>query len=163
MVNPEDLDDISYDQGEHNWLDSIFGVQNDEAAVQEAGSVVTSEGRLITFPNIVQHRVEPFRLHDPSKPGHRKIVALFLVNPHVKILSSAKIPCQRKDWWEEYQANNPPTADSTESEGGHSFVDFPLEMDEAKELRLKLMEERSFFGQSQERTIKSNHFNLCEH
>jgi len=64
-------------------------------------SLGNREGRLITFPNIIQHRVDSFRLQDPTKAGHRKIVALFLVNPHTKVLSSAQIPCQRKDWWDD--------------------------------------------------------------
>jgi len=48
---------------------------------QEIGSISTSEGRCIAFPNIYQHRVSPFELIDKTKPGHRKIVALFLVDP----------------------------------------------------------------------------------
>jgi len=36
-------------------------------------------------------------------------------------------------------------------------------MDEAKEMRLKLMNERSFFGDDQDATLEGNAFNLCEH
>jgi hypothetical protein len=43
--------------------------------------------------------VRPFELLDPSRPGHRKILALFLVNPHCPIISTANIPCQQKNWW----------------------------------------------------------------
>ena len=50
---------------------------------------------------IYQHCVQPFHLVDPSKPGHRKILALFLVDPHKRIISTANIPCQQKEWWEE--------------------------------------------------------------
>jgi hypothetical protein len=42
-----------------------------------------------------------FKLVDRTKPGHRKILALFLVDPNIKIISSANVPCQRKDWWRE--------------------------------------------------------------
>jgi len=69
--------------------------------VQDTGSIVTREGRLITFPNILQHQAESFELEDKTKPGHRRIVAFFLIDPDVKIFSTAKIPCQRQDWWEE--------------------------------------------------------------
>ena len=60
------------------------------------------EGRLLTFPNILQHQVQPFSLVDPSKPSHRKILALFLVDPHLKVLSTANVPCQQRDWWREH-------------------------------------------------------------
>ena len=55
----------------------------------------------LTHPQIFQHRVEPFHLQDSSKPGHRKILALFLVDPHESIISTANIPCQQKEWWDE--------------------------------------------------------------
>ena len=133
MVCPDDLEEISYDQEDHPWL---WNIENNDPGVQDSGSVVTREGRLVTFPNIIQHRVDGFRLQDPTKPGHRKIVALFLVNPNVNILSSANIPCQRKDWWDEYRASRS-TDGSLDVE--NSPPDFPLTMDEVKEMRLKLM------------------------
>jgi len=154
-----------YEQGDHTWLWNIFGFKAEDPGVQDSGSVVTREGRLVTFPNFVQHRVEGFRLQDPTKPGYRKIVALFLVNPHIKILSSAKVPCQRKDWWDESQQRRRMTRKAARDLGDreHAFVDFPLTMDEAKEMRLKLMKERSFFGEAQGETVEGNMFNMCEH
>ena len=49
------------------WLADIFGCQNWSGAIQDVGSVETREGRLITFPNVLQHRVLPFKLADPTK------------------------------------------------------------------------------------------------
>jgi len=165
MVHPDDLEDVSYGQDEHAWMWNVFGVKNEGPAVQDSGSVSTREGRLVTFPNIIQHRVEGFRLQDPTKPGHRKIVALFLVNPHIKILSSAKIPCQRKDWWDEYQQGRRMTRKATREllDEENSSTDFPLTMDEVKGMRLRLMEERTIFDQGQKETIDEYTFNLCEH
>lgn len=40
----------------------------------------------------------PLSLEDRSKPGHRKILALFLVDPHRRIISSANVPLHRPDW-----------------------------------------------------------------
>jgi hypothetical protein len=51
--------------------------------VQTIGNVECREDRLIRFPNTLQHLVGPFELEDPTKPGHRKILALFLVDPNV--------------------------------------------------------------------------------
>jgi hypothetical protein len=54
---------------------------------------MTREGRALFFPNVYQHRVEPFELADKTRPGHRKIVALFLVDPSSR--SSRQATCPR--------------------------------------------------------------------
>ena len=69
--------------------------------MQFLGSVNMPEGRLVTFPNILQHRVQPFELADHTKPGHCKIIALFLVDPGIRVTSTANVPCQQNDWWTE--------------------------------------------------------------
>ena len=46
---------------------------------QNRGSVKTKAGRCIAFTNIYKHCVSPFKLVDPSRPGHRKILVFFLV------------------------------------------------------------------------------------
>ncbi|KAK6334627.1 hypothetical protein TWF718_010083 [Orbilia javanica] len=51
-------------------------------SVQEVGHIETKKNRAIAFPNIYQHQVQPFRLLDPTKPGHRKIIVFFLCDPH---------------------------------------------------------------------------------
>jgi Protein of unknown function (DUF4246) len=56
---------IQYEQFDHTFLQAIFGCYNEEEAVQEIGSVFCKEGRLLTFPNTLQHRVLPFALADP--------------------------------------------------------------------------------------------------
>ncbi|KAF9481713.1 hypothetical protein BDN70DRAFT_919662, partial [Pholiota conissans] len=95
----DDTIDIQYEQNKSAWLHPIYGCEQDGPAVQNVGGVETQEGRLLTFPNILQHRVGPFKLADPTKPGHRKIVALFLVDPNIKVISTAHVPCQQQDWW----------------------------------------------------------------
>ena len=62
--------DRGYEQGFYDHLEHLYGVQSGETiAIQNLGRVLTDEGRLVVFPNVLQHRVEPFRLRDPSKPG----------------------------------------------------------------------------------------------
>ena len=90
---------VNYEQGVHDFLWDVFGCVNDEGASQRVGDVETCEGRLLTFPNILQHCVQPFELEDPTRPGHRKILALFLVDPNVRVLSTAHVPPQRLDWF----------------------------------------------------------------
>ena len=76
--------EINYPRDYHDWLPAVFGCEDGGPGLQFVGSVDTREGRLLTFPNILQHQVQPFSLVDPSKPGHRKILALFLVDPHLR-------------------------------------------------------------------------------
>jgi len=74
--------------------------------IQTLGQVLTREGRLLVFPNCLQHQVQPFKLKDETRPGHRKILAMFLISPQRPILSSAQVPPQRRDWWEEEILND---------------------------------------------------------
>ena len=43
--------------------------------------------------------MSPFRLTDPTKPGHRRFIALWLVDPNVRIISTANVPPQQLNWW----------------------------------------------------------------
>ena len=91
--------DLPYEQDDHRAIHEIYGFGEDSARLQVLGRVVTQQGRLITFPNILQHRVESFELEDKSKPGHRKLLALFLVDPYKPILSTSHVPPQQEDLW----------------------------------------------------------------
>jgi hypothetical protein len=93
----------------------MYGIGRDDPMVQDAGSVRTpvspcisfiqdsqtnmlQPGRMIVFPNIYQHRVGSFSLKDRSKPGHRKILVFFLVDPTQRIVSTATVPPQDISW-----------------------------------------------------------------
>lgn len=66
--------------------------------VQGVGGVITKCHRCVAFPNLYQRRVQPFELQDPTKPGHRKILFLFLVDPTWKIRSASDVEPQQRDW-----------------------------------------------------------------
>jgi len=66
--------------------------------VQEIGDVITKMDRCVAFPNLYQHRVQPFQLANPQKPGHRKILVFFLVDPTYRIPSATNVAPQQKDW-----------------------------------------------------------------
>ena len=70
----------------------------DSPAVQVVGDVITKTGRSIAFPNLYQHQVQPFRLEDPTKPGHRKILVFFLVDPTQRVLSATNVAPQQREW-----------------------------------------------------------------
>jgi len=66
--------------------------------VQEIGDVITKTDRCAAFPNLYQHQVQPFQLADLQKPGHRKILVFFLVDPTYRIPSTTDVAPQQKDW-----------------------------------------------------------------
>ncbi|KAH8824007.1 hypothetical protein DL96DRAFT_1616083 [Flagelloscypha sp. PMI_526] len=156
-------------------MDWLYGLTYDSELVEERGSVPTEENTCIGFPNIYQHCVSPFELADRTKPGHRKIVALFLVDPSHRIPSATDIGMQREEWVKE---------EVHKSSGGDGdtrhlsrFGALPVEIKdliidrteglmsrkEAEEIRLKLMQERSGFVRDYNGDVMSVEFNMCEH
>jgi hypothetical protein len=96
--------DEGYDvgQGAFGWMESVYGANlgcSGSACLQNYGSVQTRQGRLLAFPNVFQHRVSPFELVDPTKPGHRRFIALWLVDPTKRIISTANVPPQQLSWY----------------------------------------------------------------
>ena len=161
--------DVVYEQNPEEWLEIIFGCKQNGPTLQKIGHVLTKQGRLLTFPNTLQHLVEPFQLADPSRPGHRKILALFLVDPNIQILSTARIPCQQREWWAEsvrLRTQGPKNyLGKLPNEIWNMIVDmveeFPLALEEAKALRQELMNERTEYTLFHEDTIEP--FSLYEH
>jgi hypothetical protein len=114
----------------------------------------------------MQHRVSPFALQDRTKPGHRKIIALFLVDPHTRIISTANVPPQRKDWWFDVVRESGSLQVLPEELAQHvhrEVEDWPMGLEEAKTLRKELMEERSTYIPAVEGAVYSQSFNFCEH
>ncbi|KAJ7790686.1 hypothetical protein B0H14DRAFT_3568993 [Mycena olivaceomarginata] len=137
----------------------------------EQDGIATSAGRVLAWPNLYQHRVAPFRLFDPTKPGHRKILAVFLVDPSIEPIPSATdIPPQQHYWTLDalVDARNDPNS---------LFSRLPLELlgltqdylaytlmtrDEAEEHRQDLIEERTGFTRDRREEL-SYTFIMCEH
>ncbi|KAJ4354947.1 hypothetical protein N0V95_003356 [Ascochyta clinopodiicola] len=101
----DDHPDFRVGQGNFTWMESNyatrFGADSGGTCLQNYGSVETKEKRLLAFPNVFHHRVSPFELADPTKPGHRRFIALWLVDPHKRIISTANVPPQQMSWWAE--------------------------------------------------------------
>ncbi|KAF2624297.1 hypothetical protein BU25DRAFT_374116 [Macroventuria anomochaeta] len=160
-------DDISYEQGDDLGFKTIWGVDNQAQNEQLLGSVLTREDRLIAFPNGFQHRVGDFRLADPTKPGHRKILALFLVAPTIPIISTANVPPQQRDWWtrevkldESRVGQLPAELVDMIAEG---VEDFPIGLEDAKAIREELMVERSQINEAVDSAMWNESFSFCEH
>jgi Protein of unknown function (DUF4246) len=134
------VSDPAYEQNDRNGVREVYGLADEDAMNQVLGSVETRAGRALAFPNILQHYVDPFRLADPSRPGHRKILVFFLVDPSVTIISTSDVPPQQP--WS-------PTSTMT--------------LEQAKEFRSQLMQERKFFVDEHNEKIYEREFSLCEH
>jgi hypothetical protein len=146
------FDDTYYNaQSRDEFFQQVFGFasRNGSKVTQLLGSVETRQGRLLTFANVVEHRVAPFSLSDPSKPGHRKILVFYLVDPRLSIISSANVPPQQEDWARERLGlvnrllgeKLPPELQDVVKED-FDFDPVPITMEEAKQYRKELLEER---------------------
>lgn len=158
--------ELNYEQDDHEPLCEIFGTDSmrDEPAVQELGSLDTREGRMIAFPNTFQHKVDQFELADPSKPGHRRFLVLWLVDPHYRIMSTANVPPQQHEWWADEtlrKAAGFPLPPELANLVMKETEDFPMSREDAEKLRLELMAERTSFADVVEQRIET--YNLCEH
>ena len=152
---------------------------SDDPLNQDLGAVVTKQGRCIAFPNVFQHKVQPFELVDKSKPGHRKIIALFLVDPALPTPrpSTSNIPFQQKDWARtmlQEIASDLRQAHGVLAKGLAKLpvevvdmiidqADFLMSRKEAEEFRLVLMAERSITAENSDATMFTVQFNMCEH
>lgn len=172
QIDAHDLQDKAYGQDDYEGVEQIYGIEQEGPALQEVGRVLTRECRLLAFPNILHHRVSPFRLEDPNKAGHRKLLALFLVDPHVRILSTSNIPPQQRSWLSSETVERTNSLLQRTAELPNELVDkivphisfSTVTLDEAKEFRLKLMEERKAFVYNMNGHIENfAKFNFCEH
>lgn len=171
QIDSQSLETLEYGQEDYEGVEQIYGVEQHGPAIQEIGRVLTKEGRLLAFPNVLQHQVSSFRLADASKSGHRKILALFLVDPAMRILSTANVPPQQKSWLGEEVLKTSDSLVEKISQLPNELVNkivpeisFPtMTLEEAKELRLKLMEERKAFVEDVDKVMGNNTFNFCEH
>ncbi|MEU9803831.1 DUF4246 domain-containing protein [Streptomyces sp. NPDC051000] len=134
------LDDPDYEQSDDDGMREVYGLENEDALNQVLGSTSTPAGRCLAFPNILQHRVGSFRLTDPTRPGHRKILAFFLVDPSERIVSTSDVPPQQ------------PWSDTS-----------TMTLEQAKDFREQLMRERKFFVDEHNEQLYEREFSLCEH
>lgn len=141
------IDEIfDYEQNDDEGVLRDYGLQDEDPLNEDLGCVETKKDRCICFPNIYQHWVAPFELIDKNRPGKRKILVFFLVDPDERILSTEYVAPQQISWC--------PSRCLTE--------DY-LTLNEAKRYRLDLMKERKFFVQENNKEVFERPFSLCEH
>ena len=146
--------DHHWEEGSSDDLDNLaetFGVESGElegeATCQELGFVPTPQGRFLVFPNVLQSRIEPFELHDKTRAGHVRFITLWLVDPYQRICSTRNVPPQRHDWWAQEAIKKLDTASDGRLPAEIKDMidaatdDWPMGIEEAKQLRLKLLAE----------------------
>ncbi|WOO83200.1 uncharacterized protein LOC62_05G006723 [Vanrija pseudolonga] len=156
-----------YDQGEFEGFKQHYDVNPDDFVEKdqlngkliELGDVVTREGRLLVFPNVYQHRVGSFELADKTKPGHRKIVALFLVDPATPVVSTANVPPQQLHWRDAGLGDLPPEL----TQQIYKDVGCPYGWDEAVKFREELMDERRALDAAADDQLRLGNWSFCEH
>ncbi|KAG8985625.1 hypothetical protein FRB90_004583 [Tulasnella sp. 427] len=167
----ESFVEAEYEQGDGRAISQVWGMEQEQESNQFLGAVQTSVNRCIAFPNIYQHQVSSFKLVDPTKPGHRKIVALFLVDPNTRIPSTTDIAPQQGQWVHEA------VRDSLHNEKKPMAVPLPVELIDmvsdnvesamtlkgAKQYREQLMDERTAFVGVVDEQHFMTEFNFCEH
>ncbi|KAH9940076.1 uncharacterized protein BXZ73DRAFT_99078 [Epithele typhae] len=155
-----------YEENDHRGWSVVFGFGNNDGLNQLLGHVVAAEDKCVAFPNVYQHHVEPFELADKARAGHRKILALFLVDPNVHILSTSDVPPQQRDWAMN-EAEKAPGLQSLPRELFDMVVGFAedglMSREEAEGHREKLMKERSVFVKNHNEETFEQTFNMCEH
>ncbi|EUC63141.1 filamentous muscle protein titin-animal, related protein, putative [Rhizoctonia solani AG-3 Rhs1AP] len=160
---------IGYEQDDQRGCMLTWGMGRDDPCVNELGSVVTCQDRCIAFPNTYQHRVSPFQLTDRSKPGHRKIVALFLVDPAIRRPSTTTVPPQQAKWRASGIGANPVLKRGFDKLAPEiidhidSMVEGSMTRKEAEAYRLELMDERTAFVVKNDEEFFVAPFALCEH
>ncbi|ESZ91703.1 hypothetical protein SBOR_7922 [Sclerotinia borealis F-4128] len=77
-------DDIDVGQDCYHWLEQVYGTglgSSNSPCLQNYGSVDTRQGRLLAFPNVL------------------RFIALWLIDPTQRIISTANVPPQHMNWW----------------------------------------------------------------
>ncbi|KAJ5143732.1 Protein of unknown function DUF4246 [Penicillium bovifimosum] len=162
IIETDMLSEIEHEPNDFVWLQQVFGLRNNEPAVQRPGTIRARPGRVIMCPSVVQHKFS-FALKDTTKPGYSSAMVFFLVDPNIRIISTANIPPQRVDW----------TMDIPESEGGIRAAmeklaldnmknkdDMPMSLEEAAEMRAAAVKEMLEFTRYQHVAFESKILNL---
>ncbi|ODV77433.1 uncharacterized protein CANTADRAFT_27257 [Suhomyces tanzawaensis NRRL Y-17324] len=154
-----------YEQGDSEYLSTYFGLKDEDVMTSPLGSTEAFEDRIIVFPNFFQHHVDPFELKDKQKPGHRKILCFFVVDPYDTLaITSDDVPPQQEEWWADEQLKDYlPDLLKEKILKLKGEKNWPQTMKEAKEMREDLMKERSVIIDDDIFDPYEREFSLCEH
>ena len=163
-----------YAQNDDQGTLTAWGLGRESPLNQDLGHVVAAEGKCVAFPNVYQHRVQPFELADPSKPGYRKILCFFLVDPSTKIISTSDVLPQQESWWKSDSWAEVATCAAVprlrnfsrelyDEVISYASLGMTWSRAEAEERRKEFMEERSNFALQHGKEVFEIEWNMCEH
>ena len=160
-----DVCEPHYEQSDDSGVMAVYGLANEGPLVQNVGSAVCVEGRALCWPNTLQHQVQPFELEDSTKPGVRKIIVMFLVDPSVRVLSTSIVPPQQLSWMQQEMKKNQPLGGGMPGHVQSLIVEnnWDFTWKKALEIRQELMDERKYFVVQNTRERFERVFSLCEH
>lgn len=156
---------FDYPQDGEGFVEKHYGLQDEDQLNEYLGQIVAEEGKCITFPNYLQHRVTPFQLKDESKPGIRKILVFFLIDPDDSILSTKDVPIQQ-NYVIKQKLNNifdeKKNVHQRVRDNIYDKID-AITFEEAKKHREALMFQRKYYVDEINKNIFEREFSLCEH
>jgi len=90
IINEENLD---YPQSNEKFTEHHYGLTGhfDGKMNRYLGLIKCNQNSYVIFPNTLQHRVKEFQLKDPKKPSSRIILALFVIDPDNRIVSTQDV------------------------------------------------------------------------
>lgn len=131
-----------YEQNDGRGVEKMYGLFCDKPLLQRRGASRTLPGRILAWPNTLQHRVSNFELADKKVPGRRTILSFFLVDPNLRVRSTATVPPQSKKWQEVENKKMVSKIDPADDSGRVVRNLDGISFEDACERRLRLMEER---------------------
>ncbi|KNE65817.1 hypothetical protein AMAG_09788 [Allomyces macrogynus ATCC 38327] len=140
---------IECDGDDRQGLDVVYGFKEWQSLVQECGAVTARPGRLVVYPNTLQHVWDDFTLVDKARAGHLKYVAFYLVDTSSAygdlVVSTSRVPPQQADWvadvWAGPQRAFPPQVPREVVDMIVDKVDAVMTRDEALQLKHQLLRE----------------------
>ncbi|OGE47558.1 hypothetical protein PENARI_c041G07890 [Penicillium arizonense] len=157
------LSEVEHDPNDFIWLRQVFGLDNGEPAIQCPGAIRVVPGRTIMYPSTIQHRFTRYELKDKTKPGYGRAVVFFLVDPNIRIISTANVPPQRFDWTMDIESSDDELRSSMSKlalDNRKSKGNTPLSLDEALENRNKFLQEIMEFMRYQHVAFESKVLSL---
>ena len=137
----------------------IYGAEDGDAAIQHIGDVKLREGRTVVHPNIFQTRLNKFTLADASKPGHCRLLTLHLLDPNRRNMSTAMVPCQRRDWWAREIRQRSPRMRRLPTEVFDNIIGMvdgdPTSTEEAEKIRREFREEREEYRKQHTKSMEA--------
>ncbi|KAK1233198.1 hypothetical protein PQX77_003657 [Marasmius sp. AFHP31] len=152
-----------YEAGDYEGLERLYGVE-------QVGIGGYKRREVVGLPECSTASSGAVWTCGPFKPGHRKILALFLVDPYLRMLSTANVAPQQRDWWAEVVRQDDftrlgrlPVELIDRVAGMMPPEDWPLSLEEAKKVREDLMVQRTVYTNKVNADYEQRGFSFCEH